>query len=120
VNRNLSNNDRFSPFLVTIVCVVIACSIQPASSQINITKNQPLKQFREIDRVSFSEAMAQFSNNNADEKFKQEQLKDSNSSTTVSNVKDVDGWTQPIGWLFGLVFVMLAVLAAWSKYNQKR
>jgi hypothetical protein len=120
VNDKLSINDRFSPFLVTIVCVVIACSIQPASAQMNIVANQTKTQFGEIDLVSFSEAIAQFSNNNADEKFKQEQLNDRSSSTTVSNVKDVDGWTQPIGWLFGLVFVMLAVLAAWSKYNQKR
>jgi hypothetical protein len=71
-------------------------------------------------QVSFSEAMAQFSNNSTDEKFKQEQLNDRSSSTTISNVKNVDGWSQPIGWLFGVIFVILAVLSAWAKYARKR
>ncbi len=73
----------------------------------------------EIDRASFSKPLAQFSNFESD-RFKQEQLHNSGSTNTVTAQKDIDGWTQPIGYVFGIVFVLLGCLAAWSKHNQKR
>jgi hypothetical protein len=111
-----SDNTRAVALLLKSGGVAIVCLAQPARS--TIVTSIPTSKLKEIDRVSFSEAMAQFSNNNGDEKFKRGQLKDRSLSTTVSNVKDVDGWSQQIGWLYGVLFVVLATLAVLSRYNR--
>jgi hypothetical protein len=57
------------------------------------------------------------SGNGGNERLTQEQFYQSGSGATQSNV---DGWSQPIGWSFGVVFIILGALVAWSKYIQKR
>lgn len=120
MNLQLSKNTRSSALLFGISILASGCLTHLAPAQAAIVANQPQSPPGEIDRVSFRQDIVQFSPNNADEKFKREQLNDNSSSTTISNVKNVDGWSQPIGWLFGLAFVILALLVAWSKYNRNQ
>jgi hypothetical protein len=114
------NDLLFFVLLLTIAGMEIGCLAKPAYTQpINFTSLYK-SQISDIDRVSFRETMAQFSNNDANDKFKQEQLHDSSSNPNISTQKDVDGWSQPIGWIFGFVFVILGSIVGWSKYNRKR
>ena len=111
-------NGRAGVWLFTMTGLQIVCLDNVARCQ-TLVQLLPKPRAVEIDRVSFRAPLAQFSNFETD-RFKQEQLHNSDSSTSITAQTNIDGWSQPIIYVFSVVFVLLGFLAAWSNYNRKR
>jgi hypothetical protein len=106
------DNDRAATFLALIINISIPWIVMPASVKSTV-ETSPLI---EIDTTS-SETFVKVTNSNS-EQFMQEQLHDSSSNIFSPLQQDV--WSQPIGWLFSLTFVLLGSIVAWSKYTRNR
>jgi hypothetical protein len=110
LDNKQQENGRAGVLLFTMTGLHIACLDNAARCQ-NLVQLLPKLRAVEIDRVSVRAPLAQFSNFETDR---------SNSSTGITSQTNIDGWSQPILYIFGVVFVLLSLLAAWSKYNRKR
>jgi hypothetical protein len=118
LDRKQNENSRAGVLLFAMTGLQIVCLDNVARCQ-TLVQLLPKPPAVEIDRVSFSAPLAQFSNFESD-RFKQEQLHNSGSSKDITAQPNINGWSQPIIYVFGIVFVLLGALTAWSKYNQKR
>jgi hypothetical protein len=122
VNIKYRNNVRSFTLLFIVASGTIFCSAQSAQTQILVLAD-PILPMRKIEQINFgsnlSRAFVQTTNDSSD-RFLREQLTNSGSSTPTALPQTNSGWSQPIGWLFGLVFVILGTLVAWSKYLRKR
>jgi hypothetical protein len=118
LNDKQQENGRGGVLLFAMTGLQIACLDDTARCQ-TLVQLLPKPRAIEIDRVSFRAPLAQFSNFETD-RFKQEQLQNSGSSTSITAQTNIDGWSQPIIYVFSIVFVLLGLLTAWSKYNRKR
>jgi hypothetical protein len=117
------NNGRSLTLLFIFTSVAIFCSsAQPVQTQI-LDLTEPSLTIGKIEQINFSlnfsRALVE-ANNDSSDRFLREQLTNSGSSTPTALPQTNSGWSQPIGWLFGLVFVVLGILVAWSKYLRKR
>jgi hypothetical protein len=122
VNIKYRNNVRSFTLLFLVTSVAIFFAARPAQTQILVLAD-PILTTGKIQQINFSpnlgRALVETNNDSAD-RFLREQLTNSGSSTSTTLPQTDSGWSQPIGWLFGLVFVILGVLVAWSKYLRKR
>jgi hypothetical protein len=122
VNIKYRNNVRLFTLLFLVTSVAIFFTARPAQTQILVLAD-PILTTGKIQQINFSpnlgRALVETNNDSAD-RFLREQLTNSGSSTSTTLPQTDSGWSQPIGWLFGLVFVILGVLVAWSKYLRKR
>jgi hypothetical protein len=118
LDNKQQENGRAGVLLFAMTGLQIACLDNAARCQTFI-QLLPKPHDVEIDRVSFRAPLAQFSNFETD-RVKQEQLHNGGSSTSITPQSNIDGWSQPILYIFSVVFVLLGLLAAWSKYNRKR
>jgi hypothetical protein len=122
VNIKYRNNVRSFTLLFLVTSVAIFFTARPAQTQILVLAD-PILTTGKIQQINFSpnlgRALVETNNDSAD-RFLREQLTNSGSSTSTTLPQTDSGWSQPIGWLFGLVFVILGVLVAWSKYLRKR
>jgi hypothetical protein len=122
VNIKYRNNVRLFTLLFLVTSVAIFFTVRPAQTQILVLAD-PILTTGKIQQINFSpnlgRALVETNNDSAD-RFLREQLTNSGSSTSTTIPQTDSGWSQPIGWLFGLVFVILGVLVAWSKYLRKQ
>jgi hypothetical protein len=90
-------NDRLQlTLLFTVTNVAIYCLAKPAQAQILVSADP-----------------------NPQDNFMREQLNSSGSNTSAPLQNINSDWSQPIGWLFGVMFVILGSIVAWSKYVKK-
>jgi hypothetical protein len=118
LDNKQQKNGRAGVLLFAMTGLQLACLDNAARCQ-TFVQLLPKSRAVEIDRVSFRAPLAQFSNFETD-RFKQQQLHNSDSSTSITAQTNIDGWSQPIICVFSVVFVLLGFLAAWSNYNRKR
>jgi hypothetical protein len=116
-------NKVLQPALLFIVTnVAICCLAKPATTQalVDASPKLPIGKVKSINfSNALSETLLQNPNDNSD-RFMREQLNSGGSNLPTSLQNDNSGWSQPIGWLFGIMFVMLGSIVAWSKYARKR
>lgn len=114
-------NDRQFALLFVVTSVAISYLAKPAQTQVLVLTDLTLY-LGESERIDLSTASNQtFLQNSKDNSdFMREQL-NSNSSNISTPLQNANGgWSQPLGWLFGVMFVILGSLVAWSKYVRKR
>jgi hypothetical protein len=116
-------NDSLQFALLFIVTsVVVSCLSKPAQTQILVLAEPHLSLDR-VKQINFSTdlnaTLVQNPNDNSD-RFMREQLNSSGSNTPAPLQNLNSDWSQPIGWLFGVMFVILGSIVAWSKYVKKR
>ncbi len=104
---------RASTLLRVTTSIAIAWMPRSASAQSSMTLTPRLEIF-----ATFSQTLGSATNDN---NFMREQLHNSGSNLASPLLpNDNSGWTQPIVWAFGLIFVSLGAIVAWSKYARKR
>ncbi|WP_309738237.1 hypothetical protein [Chamaesiphon sp. OTE_20_metabat_361] len=118
MNIKYRNNVRAFTLLFIVTSVAIFYSAQPAQTQVLVLADSILTMGKN-EQINLSSALIQ-TNNDSSDRFLREQLTNSSSTTPTALQSSNSGWTQPIGWLFGLVFVIMGTLVAWSKYIRKR
>ncbi|PSB57348.1 hypothetical protein [Chamaesiphon polymorphus] len=114
------HNDRQFALLFIVTSVAICYLAKPAQTQVLVLAESNTY-LGESERIDLSaeplETLLQYSKDNSD--FMREQLNSNNSNSSTPLQNPSSGWSQPLGWLFGVMFVILGSLVAWSKYAKK-
>jgi hypothetical protein len=108
------HNDRQFALLFIVTSVTISCLAKPAQTQILALADHSID-LGESERIDLSGKP-----NDNSYRFMREQLNSNSTNIPIPLQNANSGWSQPLGWLFGVMFVILGSLVAWSKYFGKR